>query len=120
MIQGPLRERVEYAVLEIVMQMNGQHQDKWVRWHHMVSIRCGEKRLESADLKEALVGLHTAGIVNLTKPDGLQREAFRYSADLGDDEQYFFRGQFNVDITSKGRAYWTEVEQTRKSGRVGF
>jgi hypothetical protein len=115
-MKAPLRGRVEYAILEIVMQMNGQHQDKWVRWHHLVSVRCGEKWLDPGELKDAMTGLHAEGIVTLTKPDGLQRDAFRYSVDLGEDEQYFFRGQFNVDITSKGRSYWAAIE----TGRVGF
>ena len=115
-MKAPLRGRVEHAILEIVMQMNGQHQDKWVRWYQMVSVRCGEKRLDAGELKNALIGLHGEGIVTLTKPDGLQREAFRYSPELGEDEQYFFRGQFNVDITNKGRSYWAALE----TGRVGF
>ena len=120
MIQGPLAERLEYAILEIVMQMNGEHQDHWGRWEHMVSARCGKRLIDPEELKNAFVGLHSTGIVELTKPDGMRRDAFRYSRDLAADEKYFFLGRFNVDITSKGRSYWAGIEQAGKTGRVGF
>jgi hypothetical protein len=109
MINGPLADRLEYALLEITMTPNGTYQASWGVWMTTVTARVPELETD-ADLLAAFKRLRESGIVKLTKPDGTQRDASEYSCSEADDDAFFFTGPFNVNITPRGRQHWDRIK----------
>jgi len=109
MISGPLAERLEHAVLEIVMATNGTYQAPWGLWLTTVTGRVPELE-QAADLVAAFKRLRESRLVKLTKPDTTQRDASEYSGNDADDNAFFFAGEFNVSITPRGRQRWDQIK----------
>ena len=119
-MRKPLGDRLEYAILGIVMRFsNGTHQDSWGRWEQEVrravpdNPRSTELR---TDLKSAFRRLWSEGFLRLSKPDLIRRDASVYSGDEMDDESFFFVGSFNATITDEGRSHWDHLNSTTGNG----
>lgn len=121
MVKGPLADRLEYAILEIVFwnPSEATHQDHWSDWQTAVRKVVPEFR-DAADLKSAFKRLWNWGLLRLTKPDKLRCHAYEYSGNEGDDEWFFFPGPFNASITDEGRSYWDGIRVDRPAGTIGF
>lgn len=72
------------------------------------------------DLKSAFRRLAKRDVVQLTKPDDRRRDAFEYSGNDRDDEEFFFRGPFNVTITDEGRSRWDSIRAAKPASQIGF
>ena len=90
MVKGPLSDRLEYAVLEIVIlnPSEATHQDHWGGWE--LSVRSRVPAFATGDLLSAFRRLWRKGVLRLSKPDLLQRNAEEYSGDETDDDRFFF------------------------------
>lgn len=87
-VKAPLYDKLEYAVLEIIMATSGTRHDSWGGWMTTVGERVPELQ-QPADLKAAFRLLRKAGILRLTKPDQIRRDAHGYSGDEADDDAFF-------------------------------
>ena len=117
MIDGPLADRLKYAILAIIMDRdNGSHQASWGEWSNAVLKLVPDLR-HDADLMAAFKRLLREGSVRLSKADELRYHGFDYS---GDDEAFFFTGRFNTTITDDGREYWDGIKVKPRSGSIGF
>lgn len=115
-MQQPLADRLEYAILAFVMAFSDQsHQDSWGGWESQIH-RTVIDSFQAADLKAAFKRLWAGGILRLSKPDSVRRNAFDYSGDESDDDTFFYSGPFNATITDKGRSYWDYFKITVCSG----
>jgi hypothetical protein len=113
MVEAPLSERLEYAILEIVCRDRSEstHQDDWGGWCTAVRQRAPE--FVSADLLAAFRRLWRRGALRLTKPDSECRHAYDYSGNETDNEDFFFVGTFNATITDEGRSVWNNAEEPK-------
>jgi hypothetical protein len=107
MVEAPLFERLEYAILEIVCwnPSEATHQDHWGGWRTSIQGRVPE--FADADLLAAFRRLWKRGVLRLTKPDLQRRHAHDYSGKEANDEAFFFPDSFNATITDEGRIAWT-------------
>ncbi len=120
MVKGPLSDRLEYAVLEIVMAdpSEATHQDDWGDWG--VSVRSRVPEFTTGDLKSAFKRLWRKGVLRLSKPDLLRRNAEEYSGDETDDDRFFFVGPFNASITDEGRSHWDALRVAASGRSIGY
>src|ERR1039458_2025307 len=100
MVEAPLSERLEYAILEIVCNNPAQatHQDSWGGWS--ASIRHRVPAFADADLLAGFRRLWKRGVLRLTKPDTQRRHALDHSSNEQDDAGIFFTGAVNRNINS--------------------
>lgn len=122
MIKGPLADRLEYAILEVVFHSNGDHQTYWGGWEtqirHLVSDYANQ-----LDLLAAFKRLWQRGVLRLTKPHNptMRHRAFGYSGRDADDHAFFFIGNFNAEATPEGRSYWDRPKEVKPNGtKFGF
>jgi hypothetical protein len=103
MVIGPLPDRLEYAILEIVMaSADSTHQDSWGNWQNSVSPLVPD--WVSSDLKSAFKRLWKDGLLSLLKyVEGRRAE---YSGNEQDDDAFFLIGPFIATITDEGRRHW--------------
>jgi len=120
MVKGPLADRLEYAILEMVFwnRSEARHQDHWGDWH--TAVRKLVPEFTDADLKSAFKRLWKGGVLRLTKPDSQRYHAFEYSGDEAHDEAFFLIGPFNASITDEGRSYWDGIRVDKPRGTIGF
>jgi len=121
MVKGTLAERIEYAILQIVMGWQGTartHQDSWGGWEN--SVREHVPDVTQPDLKSAFKRLSRRDLVKLFKPDSQRRNAHEYSGNDADDTGFFFTGPFNVDITDDGVSYWDSISMGSTGNPIGF
>ncbi len=121
MIRGSLAARLEYAVLETVVQVfAGCQQDSWCGWRQQAIGRgVGQTEFADPDLLSAFKRLRDRGFLSLTKPDSHRRVACEYSGKQADDGSFFFNGRLNADVTDLGRSYWDSIrEEPRRA--IGF
>ena len=105
MVKGPLADRLECAILEIIMgYRDGTHQASWGVWLNSVG-RLVPDLLHDADLKAAFKRLWKGRIVRLSKAAKGRYHGFDYSGNESADEAFFFIAEFNVTITDDGRRY---------------
>jgi hypothetical protein len=112
MVKGPLADRIEYAILEIVFRTpKADYQSHWGSWEYQVKMRV-EQYANPLDLLGSFKQLRDSGVLSLTKPDleGIDHHGFVYSGDAIDDEDFFFTGMFNTVATPLGRRYWNGIE----------
>ena len=121
MVKGPLADRLEYAILQVVMGWQGTVralQDSWGGWENRVREHVPDVTVP--DLKSAFKRLGKRDIARLTKPDSLRRNAYQYSGNDSDDAAFFFTGPFNVDITNDGVSYWDSIRTETIGNPIGF
>jgi hypothetical protein len=119
-VKGPLADRLEYAILKIIMDHNNEtHQEYWGPWMNSVSNLVPELAHES-DLKAAFKRLREDGRLGLSKAAEGRRHGFEYSGNESDDEAFFFTGSFNATITDDGRKYWDGIKVKPRSAAIGF
>lgn len=110
MVKGPLADRLEYGILEIVMgYRDGTHQASWVVWLNSVG-KLVPDFIHDVDLKAAFKRLWKGGIVRLSKAAEGRYHGFDYSGNESADEAFFFITEFNVTITDDGRRYWDGIK----------
>jgi hypothetical protein len=120
MVKGPLSDRLEYAILEIVFrQTKADHQNYWGGWETEVRALVPDYS-DTQDLLAAFKRLWTGGVLRLTKPDNAGRHAHDYSGNNADDDIFFFTGGFNAVLTPAGRSYWDGIRVQKKSASIGF
>jgi len=124
MIRGPLSDRLEYAILEIVSgASNADHQNYWGGWETSVRPLVRDYS-DPKDLLGAFKRLRENGVLCLTKPDNLarKRHGFDYSGSPADDEKFFLDSSlgFNAVLTDAGRSYWNRIRVEKKSATIGF
>lgn len=120
MIDGPLADRLEYAILAIIMgRDNGSHQAFWGVWMNSV-LKLVPDLSSEADLMAAFKRLWRGRIVRLSKAAEGRYHGFDYSGDDGDGEAFFLTERFNTTITDDGRKYWDGIRVKPRSGTIGF
>jgi len=109
MVEAPLSDRLEYAILRIVYRnpSDARHQNSWGGWGSEVKTDVLE--FTGADLLSAFKRLWKKGVIRLTKPDSQRYHAQDYSGSESDDHSFFFMGDFNVSITDEGRSHWDRL-----------
>ena len=111
MVKGPLADRIEYGILEIIMgHKDGTHQATWSEWLNSVG-KLVPDLVHDADLKAAFKHLWKGGIVRLSKAAAGRYHGFDYSGNESADEAFFFIAEFNVTITDDGRKYWDRIKR---------
>ena len=110
MVETPLSQRLEYAILRIVCRnpSDARHQDYWGEWG--TSVKAIVPEFGNADLLAAFKRLWKRGVLRLTKADSQRYHAQQYSGNEADDDAFFFTGDFNASITDEGRSYWDSTE----------
>lgn len=101
MIKGSLADRIEYAILETLVEVfRGEQQGSQSEWRQQVMARGvpESEMTEFADLLSAFNRLRDNEVIRLEKLDN-QR--------------------FNVAITDKGRKYWGSIKEPPTSP-IGF
>ncbi|HXS94141.1 MAG TPA: hypothetical protein VN736_06010 [Candidatus Limnocylindrales bacterium] len=107
MVKGPLPDRLEFAILQIVMSFGGgKHQASWGEWGNSVR-RLVHDLTDDAELKAAFKRLWKRGTLQLWKYSGGQ--PWDYSGSEEDDEGFFFIGPFGATITEEGRSHWGKL-----------
>lgn len=124
MVKGPLSDKLEYAILEIVFRNpQADHQNYWGGWETEVRSLISDE-YNQFDLLAAFKRLWNGGngALRLTKPDNptMRRHAIDYSGNDGDDTAFFFAGPFNAVATPAGRRYWAGIKVEKKSASMGF
>ena len=114
MVKGPLPDRLEFAILQIVMSFNGKHQNSWGEWSSAVS-RVSDLA-DGAELKAAFTRLWKHGNLRLTKWHVDAMCDIEYSGKEQDDSAFFFTGNFNAIITDEGRSYWGKLNLPQRDG----
>ena len=116
MVKGPLADRLECAILEIIMgYRDGTYQASWGVWLNSVG-RLVPDLLHDADLKAAFKRLWKGRIVRLSKAAKGRYHGFDYSGNESADEAFFFIAEFNVTITDDGRRYWDGIKMKSVPG----
>jgi hypothetical protein len=113
----PLANRLENAILQIVMQPygnDGTHPSRWGDW--MNDVRQFVPEVTQDNLKAAFKRLWRQKIVHLTKA-GLH---YKWSDDENEDVEFFFREPFRVSITEDGRKYWDIIRLGTTGNPIGF
>jgi len=110
MVEAPLSERLEHAILEIVCRNRSEatHQDNWGGWRTSVQLRVPE--FVDAELISAFRRLWKRGVLRLTKPDSARYDAHEYTGRESEDGLFFMAGPFNASITDEGRSHWDKAE----------
>lgn len=113
MAEGPLSERLEFAILEIICRNPSEatHQDHWGGWS--IAVRRRVPEFADADLLAAFRRLSKRDVLRLTKPDSQRRHAHDYSGNEADDDGFFFVGPYNATITDEGRSVWDRTEEPK-------
>jgi len=112
LINRCLADRLEYAVLEIVVAVHGGQQQSYQgEWEARVRERVPE--LEPSALPSIFIRLHKMGVLRLSKPDATRRAAQDYVLGKTDDARFFCHGRFNTDVTDEGRSYWDGIAERR-------
>lgn len=120
MVNGPLADKLEYAILEVVFRNSeANHQDSFGGWETQVQALVPDYS-NQADLRDAFKRLWDGGDLRLTKPDTMRRHAFDYSGHETDDSGFFFTGPFNAKATATGRKYWDGIKIEKKKASIGF
>ncbi len=124
MVKGPLSDRLEYAILEIVFgNSQADHQNYWGGWETEVRALMSDYS-NQFDLLAAFKRLWNGGngVLRLTKPDNatMRRHAFDFSGDDADDNAFFFTGPFNAVATPAGRSHWDGIKVEKKAATIGF
>jgi hypothetical protein len=116
MVQGPLADRIECAILEIIMgYRDGTYQASWGVWLNSVG-RLVPDLVHDADLKAAFKRLWEGRIVRLSKAVKGRYHGLNYSGNESADEAFFFFAEFNVTITDDGRRYWDGIKMKSVPG----
>jgi hypothetical protein len=113
MAKEGLGDRIEYAILEIIMRhRDGTHRATWAVW--ITSVVGLEPDALEDELEASFQRLEKGGIVRLSK-DGSD-----YSCNEKDDTEFFYTGSgFDATITADGRKYWGRIKRSG-SGTIGF
>jgi len=114
MVKGPLADRLEYAILQIVMGFSDcTQQASCPEWATPVRTLVPDLAEQPA-LKAAFTRLWNRGYIRLFK-DGLE-----YTGN--EPDSFFYTGPFESTITDEGRSYWDGVRGDDKSCRahIGF
>ena len=124
MVKGPMSDKLEYAILEIVFRtQQADHQNYWGGWETEVRALVPDYS-NQFDLLAAFKRLWNggSGVFRLTKPDNptMRRHAFDYSGHDADDNAFFFTGNFNAQATLAGRSYWDGIKVEKKPTSIGF
>ena len=122
MVKGPMADKLEYAILEIVFRNSqADHQNYWGGWETEVRALVSDYS-NQFDLLAAFKWLWNSGVLRLTKPDPptMRRHAFDYSGDDVDDNAFFFTGPFNAIATPAGRRHWDGIKVEKKAASMGF
>jgi hypothetical protein len=119
MVKGPLADRLQYAILQIVTTYSDDsHQESWGAWRNDVTRRVPDLA-KDADLKAAFKRLWKADYMRLSKAHDGQYHGLDYSGNEQDDDDFFFIGSFNATITDDGRSYWDGI-RVEQSSPIGF
>jgi hypothetical protein len=115
MVETPLSESLEYAVLAIVCgnPSDARHQDHWGGWR--AAIQRSVPDFADAALLAAFKRLWKRGVLRLSKPDSQRYHSQEYSGNELDDDSFFFTGRFNATITDEGRSHWDRSEAPKTS-----
>ena len=115
LIKRSLADRLEYAVLEMVVEVHGGQQQSYQgEWE--ARVRECVPELEPSALLSTFIRLHKMGVLRLSKPDATRRAAQEYVLGKTDDSRFFCHGRFNTDVTDEGRIYWDGLKD-RRSGK---
>jgi len=106
MVEAPLSESLEYAILAIVCRnpSDARHQDHWGGWRGAVQRSVPD--FADAALLAAFKRLWKRGVLRLSKSDPKRYHAHEFSGNEFDDDSFFFTGPFNATITDEGRSHW--------------
>ena len=124
MVKGPMADKLEYAILEIVFRNSqADHQNYWGGWETEVRAVVSDYS-NQFDLLAAFKRLWNGGngVLRLTKPGNatMRRHAYDYSGNDIDDNVFFFTGPFNASATPSGRSYWDGIRVEKKPPTIGF
>jgi hypothetical protein len=116
MVKGPLPNRLEFAILQIMMTVrDGTHQASWGPWANDVS-RLVPDLASQPELKAAFTRLWRHGYLRLTKWSVHDMQHVEYSGQEQDDSLFFFTGDFMATITDEGRSYWGTLNAPTRNG----
>lgn len=115
MAKSPLPDRLEFAILQVVMSLNGKRQNSWGEWSNAVT-RVVPDLAEGAELKAAFTRLWKHGNLRLTKWHVDAMCEIEYSGKEEDDSAFFFTGNFNAIITDEGRSHWGKLNLPQRDG----
>ena len=109
MIRGPLPDRVEYAILDIIMRTNGSHQGSWAEWTNSAVSLVAD--LNDAEFEAAFNRLRKRGIILLLNGSG------RYNPTTDEDSSlFFYTDRFKAIITDEGRSHWGHLKANLRNG----
>jgi TIR domain len=115
MVKGPLPDRLEFAILQIVMSVGGKHQNFWGDWANAVR-RLVPDLLDIAELQAAFTRLSKRGYLSLTKWNTNAQRDIEYSGNEQDAASFFYGGTFGATITAEGRGYWGKLNLPQRDG----
>jgi hypothetical protein len=106
MLEGPLADRLEYAILQIVVgSRDGSHHSSWGEWRNDV-LRLLPDFSNDASFRVAFKRLWKRNYIRLSKADDGRYHGVEYSGNEQDDNLFFFIASFDATITDEGRSYW--------------
>ena len=113
MVKGPLPDRVQYAILDIVFRnpVAARHRDSLGGWRTWVRSLVPGEFIIDVDVLHAFKVLWQGGLLDLTKLDNaaMVRHAYYYSGKDADDEAFFYSGPFDAVATQEGRSHWDRI-----------
>jgi hypothetical protein len=109
MIRGPLPDRIEYAILDIIMRTNGSHQGSWAEWTNSALSLVAD--LDDAEFEAAFNRLRKRSIILLLNGSG------RYNPTTEEDiSLFFYTDRFKAIITDEGRSHWGHLKANLRNG----
>ena len=121
MVKGPLSDRLEYAILQIVMGYSDcRRQESWGQWMNDIC-KLVPDLAKPADLEAAFRRLWKRDYLRLSKVADGRLHGLEYTGNEQDDEIFFYTGSFNATITDEGRSHWDGIRVDKSGGgTIGF
>src|SRR6185437_1725368 len=96
MVKGPLPDRLEFAILQIVMSIGGgKHQNHWGGWHNEVQ-RLVPDLAQGVELQAAFTRLWKRKLLSLSKWSTNDNLHVEFSGQQRDESQFFYTGTFGA------------------------
>src|ERR1035438_1515118 len=109
MIRGPLPDRIEYAILDIIMRTKGSHQGSWAEWTNSAVSLVAD--LDDAEFEAAFNRRRKRSIILLSTGSG------RYNPTPEEDSSlFFYTNTFRAIITDEGRSHWGHLKANLRNG----
>lgn len=108
MVDAPLPDRIDYAILAIVFRTpDEKYQGDWAEWEMEIRARV-QDYLGPSELLAAFKRMWHGGMIHLTRPTEHRRE-IDFSGEDTDEECFFFAGPFTAIGTPAGGSCWDGI-----------